>query len=900
MWSRTVLCGCGGQPPEMVTLNVYPQDCCMHFSIYCRHEQVALIGGFPTADVLANCAFSSTPALDSNWLALVSALGLEFCRLSDNWALVFESVKATSIFFFLGVGGFVCYKLYHYYWPKNPPDSPKLNKRNIFSATGHKLKNLYQSRRKLLGNGEDASYGSIQTNYFGPSTSCDDSDYADRSNSVSLSQSEDESFYSEPHIQERRAMYKRSRSGGFRGIWGGRKGSQTHTREVANKGWLLSRIKGSMSQFSKPTVQKKGASWPVTPCKGEDNQQPNLKKARSYWNCSERMAPDGAESSGLDVGYSYYQSMPRDFTVDSFSCNFEKHCQPRFPREGSFDSTCSEYSIEWSVKETEDSATVACLEKLQQEIDQLKNNCLMMDEDFETIKCNRNVPGMSSLMTEAPHQEFERRACFTGLYSLTCINKSISSELSDMALINFSQGSEQVKQLESPMMATPMHFPRGYLPSQEQHVSLGSAFSEEDELMANLEWDNEDLDQPLFDEQTEAPEILSCVDTLEMDLEAELSNQQDIGIISSDNNDNITENLLLATSESKKPELKLLNLQPPNLLQWSSEESGFMEWDTASETQSHRTPSETSLMSRGWLSSAKTSEQVTPESEAFLTPTSELPTPSDANPPMQMNICEKEQILQYALREWHGNTPTAQRMLKGYSEVPGVLGTQYIRRIRGDNYCALRAALFQCLVMDLPVPSGDATFTALTKAINHGSPWIQEWQFAGRLPYRGTDVLHGIKKCLESLDNLAKLMSESSNRESLLVHMLNTSPSLDLHILEAVKLHMLAAALQIHKHNVTTTDELPLFAILMFARDTSETPQDFTKNHLQVVGDSGGLEQVEMFLLSHTLGTSIKVVRPNSFGTEDFVCCFSTDESTTNRPTIILIAEDDRHYNVLL
>lgn len=34
--------------------------------------------------------------------------------------------------------------------------------------------------------------------------------------------------------------------------------------------------------------------------------------------------------------------------------------------------------------------------------------------------------------------------------------------------------------------------------------------------------------------------------------------------------------------EVKKPELQPLNLQP-NLLQWSSEESGFMEWDPASE-----------------------------------------------------------------------------------------------------------------------------------------------------------------------------------------------------------------------------------------------------------------------------------------------------------------------------
>lgn len=52
------------------------------------------------------------------------------------------------------------------------------------------------------------------------------------------------------------------------------------------------------------------------------------------------------------------------------------------------------------------------------------------------------------------------------------------------------------------------------------------AFSE-DELMAHLEWDNEEMIQPFPEdelEQTMRPELFGCVDTLEMDLETELSN----------------------------------------------------------------------------------------------------------------------------------------------------------------------------------------------------------------------------------------------------------------------------------------------------------------------------------------------------------------------------------------
>jgi hypothetical protein len=62
----------------------------------------------------------------------------------------------------------------------------------------------------------------------------------------------------------------------------------------------------------------------------------------------------------------------------------------------------------------------------------------------------------------------------------------------------------------------------------EQPLSLNSevVFSE-DELMAHLEWDNEEMIQPFPEdelEQTMRPELFGCVDTLEMDLETELSN----------------------------------------------------------------------------------------------------------------------------------------------------------------------------------------------------------------------------------------------------------------------------------------------------------------------------------------------------------------------------------------
>jgi hypothetical protein len=76
-----------------------------------------------------------------------------------------------------------------------------------------------------------------------------------------------------------------------------------------------------------------------------------------------------------------------------------------------------------------------------------------------------------------------------------------------------------------------------------------------------------------------------------------------------------------------------------------------------------------------------------------------------------------------------------------------------------------------------------------------------------------------------------------------LATLLNSDPTLDLHVVEAVKLHMLQRAMELHRGNSSGSD-VPLFAILMFARDTSETPKDLMNNHLREVGNSGGLEQV--------------------------------------------------------
>lgn len=97
-------------------------------------------------------------------------------------------------------------------------------------------------------------------------------------------------------------------------------------------------------------------------------------------------------------------------------------------------------------------------------------------------------------------------------------------------------------------------------------------------------------------------------------------------------------------------------------------------------------------------------------------------------------------------------------VIQGYSEIPSLLGLQHLRRIRGDNYCGVRAAIFQILAQGLHVPSGERTFQYLSQALsNEGCRWLQDWTFAGRLPYQGNNVLHGMEVCLRDLDNVVRM-----------------------------------------------------------------------------------------------------------------------------------------------
>jgi ubiquitin thioesterase otulin len=73
--------------------------------------------------------------------------------------------------------------------------------------------------------------------------------------------------------------------------------------------------------------------------------------------------------------------------------------------------------------------------------------------------------------------------------------------------------------------------------------------------------------------------------------------------------------------------------------------------------------------------------------------------------------------------------------------------------------------------------------------------------------------------------------------------MVNSDEVTDIRMMEGVKLLMMLHAIDVYE-DMTADREVPVFVWLMYARDTSDNPRMLFKNHINMVGDNSGLEQV--------------------------------------------------------
>ncbi|MGH0117503.1 UNVERIFIED_CONTAM: hypothetical protein FKN15_038023 [Acipenser sinensis] len=216
------------------------------------------------------------------------------------------------------------------------------------------------------------------------------------------------------------------------------------------------------------------------------------------------------------------------------------------------------------------------------------------------------------------------------------------------------------------------------------------------------------------------------------------------------------------------------------------------------------------------------------------------------------------------------------RLEQGYEEV--YTNFSGLRRVRGDNYCAMRATLFQALVQSNEAPAWlqREDFIQLPEKLASCYDWIKQWRFTqenenGCL----VELLRGHMQLLKR-KWLAVVESSSAEERQAVCDEIFRNEEEEYSLLEAVKLLMLNTAIELY-NDMQQEKDVPIFCWLLFARDSSDTPCTFLSNHLNQVGFSGGLEQVEMFLLGYALELTINVYRLYKFETDEFLTFYPDD-----------------------
>ncbi|NWX87561.1 F105A thioesterase, partial [Nothoprocta ornata] len=267
-----------------------------------------------------------------------------------------------------------------------------------------------------------------------------------------------------------------------------------------------------------------------------------------------------------------------------------------------------------------------------------------------------------------------------------------------------------------------------------------------------------------------------------------------------------------------------------------------------------------------------------------------------------VSVSPEVDLLGYCGREWKGDTKQAKQIREAYEGLFWTYHIKYLRQVRRDNYSVLRAVLFQIFNQGIPFPSWmkERDILKLPEKLlySQGCNWIQQYSF-GPERYTGPNAFGKLRKCMEALKtSWAEASSIKDHEERGNVCNILFSDEIKEHKLyEAIKFVMLYEVVEAYEQMKNREGHLPNLFSLLLARDSSSDPLSFMMNHLNAVGDSGRLEQVEMLLLGHLLEVKIKIYRLHKFNTEEFQVNYP-HEYKREWHEISLLTEDDRYYHI--
>ncbi|XP_062393794.1 ubiquitin thioesterase otulin-like [Sardina pilchardus] len=277
--------------------------------------------------------------------------------------------------------------------------------------------------------------------------------------------------------------------------------------------------------------------------------------------------------------------------------------------------------------------------------------------------------------------------------------------------------------------------------------------------------------------------------------------------------------------------------------------------------------------------------------------------------PMEMPVPEQDRcsfgppvaILTHCEKEWKGQTTESTVIRKGYAVLSRDFG--FFRRGREDHYCALRASLYQTLVSSAQLPDWlqRESFLLIPEKLQSRYGLIEGWSFPDVCKQTSgikddVDLLRHYLSLLQKWWRAAAASPGLEGRRRVCDQLFQGGED-EFGVMEALKLLMLTCAVELHDIMQRGRD-VPIFCWLLFSRYTSSCPRTFLANHLSRVGFSGGMEQVEMCLLGYTLHRTIKVYRLYMANMKDFIVTHYPDNHIQDWPSVCLVTEDGRHYDV--
>ncbi|XP_050000747.1 inactive ubiquitin thioesterase OTULINL [Alexandromys fortis] len=180
---------------------------------------------------------------------------------------------------------------------------------------------------------------------------------------------------------------------------------------------------------------------------------------------------------------------------------------------------------------------------------------------------------------------------------------------------------------------------------------------------------------------------------------------------------------------------------------------------------------------------------------------------------------------------------------------------------------------------------------------SQGCNWIQQYSF-GPEKYTGSNVFGKLRKCVELLKTQWTEFSgmRDYHKRGSMCNILFSDAILEYKLYEAVKFIMLYQVTEVYEQ-MKTNKIIPGLFRLLFSRESSSDPLSFMMNHLNPMGDTCGLEQIDMFILGYSLQVKIKVFRLFKFNSRDFTVYYPEDP-VREWPEIALLTENDRQYHI--